>query len=129
MPWAKSPEGKFFRVVNFNPDELGLGGTGGVYVIWFSALQIGWVYVGGGADLSEAIKKAQSSEDIMKFTERGSLGLTYVPIVDKYRDRVIVYLRSILKPLAQVDLDTVDANAEPLAVTPPTAPPPTPAAQ
>jgi hypothetical protein len=122
LPWARTADGKFFRLMTVNPVELALTGQPGVYVIWYASLQTGWVYVGGTADLGAAIPKAQESSEINAFAERGPLGITWVSIVDKYRDRVVVYLRNTLKPLAGVELDTINMEAEPLTVAPPYSP-------
>jgi len=122
LPWARTAEGRFHRLVSIKPKTLGLSGVSGTYVIWCSGLKVDWVYAGASGDLAESIAAAQNDPKIDKFAEKGGLGVTWVALPAEYRDRVAVFLRAKLKTQVEEELDSVDPKAEPLVVNLPNDP-------
>lgn len=97
--WIRSPTGKHYRLLDLDPDELGLAGVGGVYVIWHGGVRPKWVYIGESASLARAINDATHASDITQYEVNGRLFVTWSPIVDKYRRSVVLYLTQAMRPL------------------------------
>ena len=112
--WVRNPKGKFHRLFDLDPDEAGLAGVGGVYVIWHGGVSPQWVYVGESNDLRRALTAAADNEDIGQYEVNGRLFATWSLVIDKYRPGVVLYLTQSMKPL----VDNTAAPAESAKVKP-----------
>lgn len=99
--WARTPKGHFFRLSHLEPDQLGLVGLGGVYVVWHKGVKPEWVYVGQSDDLSVALTRALDDEDVYDYEPRGGLWCTWATIRPEYRDGAVAYLRRLLNPVIE----------------------------
>ncbi len=99
--WAQSKTGKFHRFINIDPEELGLSGASGVYVIWHSGVSPKWVYVGKSKDLAKTFHQLAEDDDIIGYEVNGGLFVSWAMIRDEYQDGVACYLRDALKPIVE----------------------------
>jgi hypothetical protein len=97
--WARTARGRFIRLISFDPDEFGLHGLGGVYVIWHGGVRPEWVYVDQADDLAKALDAALDNPDIMGYEVNGGLMATWSPVVPEFRSGVVKYLLASLRPL------------------------------
>ena len=71
--WARNDKGKFFRFINLAPEDQGLEGQSGVYVIWHGGVRPAWVFVGTSRNLARDLQWCRENEDIMYFERFGGL--------------------------------------------------------
>ncbi len=90
--WARNRNGKFFRLIHFDPVVEGLRGVGGVFLIWHSGVKPKWVHVGMTTELAGAIDAAKDNEDIMEYEINGGLFITWSTIKPEFRPGVLRYL-------------------------------------
>lgn len=102
--WARNRNGKFFRLIHFDPVVEGLRGIGGVFVVWHSGVKPRWVYVAMANDLAPAMEAVMDRDDIMEYDINGGLFITWSPIKDKFRPGVLRYLHE--------NMDTLVPNPE-----------------
>ena len=50
--WVTTPDGAFFPFLSLDPEELGLSGVAGVYLIWHGGVRPEWVYAGHTIDMA-----------------------------------------------------------------------------
>ncbi|CAA6605700.1 conserved hypothetical protein [Rhodospirillaceae bacterium LM-1] len=119
--WAKSPKGHFHRLISLEPDQVGLPGQGGVYVVWHKGVRPEWVYVASDDDLGQALMRALDDEEIFSYEPRGGLWCTWSFIRPEYRDGAVLYLRRLLKTVVEPRPgDEIDEEkVKPVAVLPP----------
>ncbi len=99
--WARSPSGHFRRFINFDPEEEGLSGKGGVFVVWHGGLRPRWVYAGASADLARALHELADEDEVMAFEVNGGLFLTWAGIRQEYRNGVVKFLNEAMDPLVE----------------------------
>ncbi|MBF0167081.1 MAG: hypothetical protein HQL45_05570 [Alphaproteobacteria bacterium] len=119
--WGKSPKGHFYRLAHLEPDEVGLPGLGGVYVVWHKGVRPEWLYVAATEDLGKALMQALEDTDISSYEPRGGLWCTWAPIRPEFRNGVVLYLRKLLKtviPPKPAD-EIEEGSVQPVAVLPP----------
>lgn len=97
--WVRSPKGKYYHLLDLDPDEIDLQGVGGVYVIWHGGVRPQWVYVGESPSIARAINGASHSTDITQYEVNGRLYITWSPVIEKLRRSVVLYLTQTMKPL------------------------------
>ncbi len=97
--WALSKTGKFHRFVNIDPEELGLSGISGVYVIWHSGVSPKWVYIGKSNDLARAFHQLGGNDEILGYEVNGGLFVSWAMIRNEYQQGVACYLKQALKPI------------------------------
>lgn len=116
--WARSPSGRFHRLLSIGLDIKPLSGVGGVYVIWHQGVKPGWVHVGATTDLGRALADARDDPEVLSFESRGGLYVTWSPVVADFRTGVAAYLQSAMSPVIDRDLpaDTALRKAEPIPV-------------
>lgn len=121
VPWERDPRGYYHRLLRLHPNEAGLTGVGGVYVMWHRGLHPKWLYAGATNDLGKAIGEARDRQMVLKVESFGSVYVTWAPIKPEFRDGVALYLRSKLD--CEFDLifetDHLDPDAEPVPVLAP----------
>lgn len=96
--WVRSRTGHFHRFARLDPEEEGLVGVSGVYVIWHGGVRPGWVYTGKSSDLAATFHELGENDEIMDFDARGGLIVSWALIRDKFQDGVLLYLNETLKP-------------------------------
>jgi hypothetical protein len=119
--WVRSAKGHFNRLTYLEPDQIGLPGQGGVYVIWHKGVKPEWLYVGSSDDLAQTLTRAIEDEEFYSYEPRGGLWCTWSFIVPEYRDGVVLYLRNLLNPVVETRIgDEIDAQkVAPVPVLPP----------
>ena len=106
--WERNARGSFNNLLDLEPDDVGIVGAGGVYVIWHGGIQPEWVFIGETADLGQAIDDAANNDEIAEYDVRGRLFVTWSPVIEEYRPGVVLYLTKMLKPV----VDNPDAATE-----------------
>jgi len=96
--WAKTPNGKFHRLLFLDPVVQGLGGVAGVFVAWHAGLHPRWLYVAASKDLGSDIDTLLDNEEVMAFDNRGGVFVTWALIRPKYQGGVVRYLIDVMKP-------------------------------
>lgn len=94
--WARTARGNFVNLLSLDPEEAGLGGKGGVYLIWHGGIRPEWVYVGYSDDLAKALHEAGNNREITYFEEMGGLFVTWAFVLDDYRPGVVRFLQENL---------------------------------
>lgn len=116
--WSRNPRGHFWRLVHLDPEEQGLKGAGGVYVIWHGGVKPKWVYVASTSDIAAALYAAGDNDDIMQYEVNGRLFVSWSPVKPKYQQGVAAYMERTLKPLVPNEGNRKKGTQE-VAVKPP----------
>lgn len=102
-----------------DPLREGLAGVPGVVVVWSTARQGRYIYIGHSADLAAAMAMLRSDPEVDAYGAR-TLNVTWAPIGVAHRSGVVAYLRRTLKPAVErCSLDDrwpVATSARPLSV-------------
>ncbi|WP_142848101.1 hypothetical protein [Telmatospirillum sp. J64-1] len=119
--WRKSPKKVFYRLIGVNPKEHGLGGLGGVYVIWHRGVRPRWIHVGASEDLAATLNDLLDDKEIQALEIHGGVYFTWSPIAPEFRDGTVLYLTDILRPLMPEPRpgEEIDPSADPVPVLPP----------
>ncbi len=96
--WVRSPKNKFYNFLNLDPDEMGLKGVSGVYVVWRAGLRPEWVYTGHTADLGGAFDLIYDNDEIMEYGRDGKLFITWSQIKPEFQPGVVKYLIQVMSP-------------------------------
>ncbi len=120
--WARNPRGSFHRFVNLDPEEAGLSGVSGVYVIWHSGVRPGWVHVGDSDDLAKTFHRLGENEDILDYEVNGGLFVSWTLIRGEFQEGVVCYLTEAMDPLVK-NPATSCKDVKPIPVIPPGAKP------
>lgn len=99
--WVTTPEGAFFEFLSLDPEEMGLGGVGGVYLIWHAGVRPEWVFAGHTTDMAAAFHSAGKNRDITVYENNGGLFVAWAPVMELYRPGVVKYLELNFKTLVQ----------------------------
>ncbi len=97
--WAHTSEGGFFSFLDIDPEELGLSGVGGVYMIWHAGIHPEWVFAGHSNDLAAALHGAGGNRDITDYEKNGGLFVTWAPVSEPYRPGVVKYIEHTFRTL------------------------------
>lgn len=97
--WARAPNGAFHLLLKLDPDEAGIRGLGGVYVIWHGGIRPQWVFVGESPSLGRAIDAAADDPDVTQYQTNGGLFVSWANVKEEWRRGVVLYLNRALKPL------------------------------
>ena len=116
--WARSPRGLFFRLIHLDPEEEGLSGVGGIFVVWHAGLRPQWVYVSAAEDLAAAIHRLADDADVMSYEVNGGLFVSWALVRPKYRSGAVAYLAGRLRPTIGSDVHLA-AGIPVIAITPP----------
>jgi len=116
--WVTTREGAFFQFFSLDPEEQGLSGVGGVYLIWHGGVRPEWVYAGHGADLASAFHEAGKNKEITFYEKNGGLFVAWAPVMPPYRPGVVKYLELNFKTRVPNSGDFTDAT-RPVPVFPP----------
>lgn len=99
VEWVRNPRGQFYKFITFEPDQAGLKGVGGVYVLWHSGVRPHWVYVGESTDIATDLDALGNNEEVMEFDGRGGLYVTWAPIKPEFRRGIVRYLVDNMEPM------------------------------
>lgn len=116
--WARSPRGLFFRLIHLDPEQEGLSGVGGIFVVWHAGLRPQWVYVAAAEDLAAAIHKLADDADVMSYEVNGGLFVSWALVRPEYRSGAVAYLNGLLRPAIASDVHPA-AGVPIIAISPP----------
>lgn len=124
--WVRSPKNQFYNFLNLDPEEMGLKGASGVYVIWHGGLRPEWIYIGQAQDLARALEGIRDNDEVMDYQRHGSLFVTWSEIKPEFQAGVVKYLNQVIPPIVRdsVDPDEGEEDEPPIAVFPPGMSPP-----
>lgn len=97
--WVHTPDGGFFSFLDIDPEELGLSGVGGVYMIWHAGIHPEWVFAGHSEDLAAALHNAGDNVDITNYEKNGGLIVAWAPVLGPYRPGVVKYIEQAFHTL------------------------------
>ena len=116
--WARSERGSFHRLVHIDPEQEGLDGVSGVYVVWHAGIRPAWVYVGRSTDLARTFHDLGNNDDVMSYEVHGGLFISWALIRHDYQDGVVRFLTDTMAPLVANPAAPGDA-VEPVPVAAP----------
>jgi len=108
--WVRTPKGAFLPLLSLDPEELGLSGVGGVYLIWHGGVRPEWVYAGHDTNLATALHQAGNDPDIHYFEKNGGLFVAWAPVIEKYRPGVVKYIEETFKTQIKNGRDFTDST-------------------
>ena len=117
--WVTAADGNFFAFLSLDPEELGLSGIGGVYLIWHGGVRPAWVFAGHTNDMAAAFHSAGANKEITLYDQNGGLFVAWAPVLPQYRAGVVKYLDLNFKTVVQNSGEYTDATT-PVPVNPPT---------
>ena len=122
--WVRSPKNRYYHFLNLEPEEVGLRGVSGVYVIWHAGLRPEWIYIDRSDDLAKAFREIRANREIIEFDRHGSLFVTWAQIRPEFQAGVVKYLNQVIPPIIGplIDEDAEedeDEDVAPITVFPP----------
>jgi hypothetical protein len=116
--WVTTREGSFFPFLSLDPEEMGLAGVGGVYLIWHGGMRPEWVFAGHTTDMAAAFHAAGKNSEITIFDKNGGLFVAWAPVKGPYRPGVVKYLDLVFKTLVP-NPEAYTDSTHPVPVFPP----------
>ncbi len=95
--WVTTREGGFFEFLSLDPEEIGLSGVGGVYLIWHGGVRPEWVFTGHTNDMAAAFHSAGQNKEITYYENNGGLFVAWAPVLADYRPGVVKYIEENFK--------------------------------
>jgi len=125
--WVRSEKGFFYNFLNLEPEEHGLDGASGVFVIWLGGHWPEWLYIGRTDDLADTFDELQRDPKLLEYDREGRLFVTWSEIKPEFQAGVVQYLNQVIPP-SIVNPNPPDEDEPPIAVFPPgvRTPPPAP---
>jgi hypothetical protein len=99
--WAKTPAGKFYRLLFIKPEKLGLEQQSGIVVAWHGGLKPKWIYVDKSSNIARDLDTFTEDDDIMSYDLRGGVFVSWALIRPEYQDGVLKYLLETMTPLIE----------------------------
>ena len=96
--WARNKRGKYPRLQHLDTMAEGLNGLSGVYVIWHSGVEPGWVYVGKSSNLANTLDDMLDNDEVMEFEKNGGLYVTWSPVREERQNGVVRFLHETMAP-------------------------------
>ncbi len=112
--WVTDAHGRFYRLVDLDPEKEGLTGTSAVFVIWHKGVKPSWVFVGKTRDLANALYDTGRNDDVMRNNIHGGLFVTWSLIRNEFQDGVVRYLTEVMQP--KVNNPAASHSAKPIPV-------------
>ncbi|CCQ74938.1 hypothetical protein [Magnetospira sp. QH-2] len=112
--WVRAPDGQFWRLADVIPEEIGLMGMSGVYVIWHGGVQPEWLRAGRSENLGIPLADARLDSQIREYEPRGGIWVTWSAVRKEFQAGVVSYLIRTMNPL--LPDPRADASAEPIPV-------------
>jgi hypothetical protein len=97
--WVTTHDGGFFEFYSLDPEEMGLGGVSGVYLIWHGGVRPEWVFAGHTTDMAAAFHSAAKNHEVTNYERNGGLFVAWAPVMEPYRPGVVKYLELSFKTL------------------------------
>lgn len=97
--WVMTREGAFFDFLSLDPEELGLSGVGGVYLIWHGGVRPEWVFAGHTNDIAADFHSIGKNKEITYYDKNGGLFVAWAPVMAPYRPGVVKYLELSFKTM------------------------------
>ena len=117
--WARTPNKKFPRLVDLDPEESGLDGREGIYVVWHTGVRPEWVYIGKTQNMAAAMHALAYNKEVMHYEKAGGLFVTWTLIDKMYHDGILTFLSAKLQPVVDnADIPSAE-TVSPIAVIPP----------
>ena len=116
--WVNTPAGGFFSFLELDPEEQGLDGVGGVYLIWHAGVKPEWVFAGHGTNLAAEMHAAGNNNDITWYEKNGGLFVTWAPVKEMYRPGVVKFIEESFKTLV-ANPNAYSEKTRPVPVKPP----------
>lgn len=117
--WAHGQGGRFPKFLDLDPVVAGIEGKSGVYVIWHTGVQPGWVFIGHSDNLAEKFFELGDNDEILEYRERGNLFVSWCYIRDKFQDGAVAYLTKTLKPKVDNPMAKDEDEVDLVAIYPP----------
>ncbi len=125
--WMRSPKNKYYNFLNLEPEELGLSGTSGVYVIWHGGLRPEWLTIGHTDNLAQTFEELRGIDEILEYDRHGNLFVTWSEIRPEFQEGVVKYLNQVIPPMILNPLGIIEDeeetgkedDIEPISVFPP----------
>ena len=97
--WAKTPGGKFHRLLFADLGNLGISGASGIIVLWHGGLKPKWIYTDKSRDICRDLDAYLDNDEIMEFDIRGGVFATWALVRPEYQDGVLKYLLQSMSPV------------------------------
>jgi len=117
--WTHGEGGRFPKFLDLDPEAAGLTGKSGVFAIWHTGVQPGWVYIGRSPNLAATLFQLGENADILEYRDRGALYVSWCYIRDDFQDGVVTYLTLALKPKVDNPQTKREEDVDMVAVYPP----------
>lgn len=115
--WARDARDRFYRFTALDPEEEGLTGVPGVFVIWHGGVRPEWLFVANSGNLAFDLHKQVQNEELMDYESRGGLFVTWSLIRDEKQAGVVRFLTDTLSPvLENPELPGKDISPIPVAL-------------
>jgi hypothetical protein len=105
VQWIKNSQNNdWFDFLRLNLDAPYFSNKRGVYVIWYTTASIAKVIRIGSGDIAERLKDHRSNPDILKFSDKGQLKVSWVladgvTLLENEIEGVEKYLARVYSPL------------------------------
>lgn len=86
------------KLMDIDPEELGLGKVPGILAIWHTGVKPGWIYIGHTNDLAGEIHKRGNDPEVLEHDGRGTMFCSWCRLKPKFIQGAAIYLNMILKP-------------------------------
>ncbi|MBL6932714.1 MAG: hypothetical protein ISR45_07165 [Rhodospirillales bacterium] len=97
--WARTPAGKFHRLLITDPVKLRLDGQSGIIVLWHGGLKPKWIYVDKSKNIASDLDAYMDNDEIMEYERRGGVFVSWALVRPEYQDGVLKYLLESMSPL------------------------------
>ena len=92
IAWVRSPRNQYYNFLNLDPEEMGLKGASGVYVIWHAGLRPEWLTIGHTDNLAQTFEELGGVDEILEYDRYGNLFVTWSEIRPEFQEGVVKYL-------------------------------------
>ena len=99
IAWVRSPRNQYYNFLNFDPEEMGLKGASGVYVIWHAGLRPEWLTIGHTDNLAQTFEELGGVDEILEYDRHGNLFVTWSKIRPEFQEGVVKYLHQVIAPM------------------------------
>ena len=99
IAWVRSPRNQYYNFLNLDPEEMGLKGASGVYVIWHGGLRPEWLTIGHTDNLAQTFDELRDVDEILEFDRHGNLFITWSEIRPEFQEGVVKYLYQVIPPM------------------------------
>lgn len=117
--WAQGEGGRFPKFLDLDPVAAGLEGKSGVYAIWHTGVQPGWVFIGRSNNLAREFFDLGDNDEVLEYRDRGNLFVSWCYIRDEFQDGAVAYLTKALKPKVDNSLAKDEGEVDLVAIYPP----------